>query len=157
MQTLPVTFQSSRKKMALLLLGSSIFVIGGVWLLPREPVTGMACIVFFGLGVAVAAVGFHPKSSYLTLTEQGLLFANLFRKHFVAWSSVEAFEPVTIHLNKMVGWNYTAEFRDSARLRRANSALAGVEAGLPDTYGMSAEQLASILNELRMKYGKPAL
>ena len=156
MQQLPVTFRSSRKKMALLLLISSIFVVGGVWLLPREPLIAVACIVFFGLGVVVAAINFHPRSSYLTLTKEGLLFASLFRKHFVAWSSVQTFEPVSINLNKMVGWNYTPEFRESARLRRISTALAGVEAGLPDTYGMSAADLAGLLNELRMTYGKPA-
>ncbi len=142
--------------MALVLLGSGIFVAAGIWLLPREPVIAVSCIVFFGLGVIVGALGLHPRSSYLTLNEQGLLFASLFRKHFVAWSSVQSFEPVTIHLNKMVGWNYSPEFRESAGLRRVSSALAGVEAGLPDTYGMPAEKLSEILNELRVKYGKPA-
>ncbi|APV48897.1 hypothetical protein BWI17_03885 [Betaproteobacteria bacterium GR16-43] len=143
--------------MLLFMLGSGIFVAAGVWMLPREPVVAISCIVFFGLAAVVFAIGLHPKSSYLTLDEKGFLSVSLFRRTFVAWSNVQLFVPVTIHHNHMVGWNYAPGFRESASLRRLSSAMSGVEGALPDTYGMPAAQLAEMLNQLRVQYAKPAI
>lgn len=148
-QSLPVTYRTRPLKMAFLTLGAGAFVAGGWWLLPREPFVAYASIVFFGLCALVGLVSLLPNSSYLTLTEQGFLFASLFRKHFVAWSSVQQFVPVRIQSHRMVGWTYSAGFQKSKRLRRVNTAIAGVEAALPDTYGMSVEQLAGLMNQLR--------
>jgi hypothetical protein len=109
----------------------------------------LGSIIFFGLCASVGLIGLLPNSSYLTLTERGFLFASLFRKHFVPWSNVQSFVPVKIRLNSMVGWNYSPAFGKSQRLRALNTAIAGVEAALPDTYGMPAEQLAKLMNQLR--------
>jgi hypothetical protein len=98
-----------------------------------------------------------PNSSYLTLTEQGFLFSSLFRKHFVTWSDVQSFSPVKIQFNRLVGWNYSTEYLKSRRLRDVNTAVAGVEAALPDTYGWPAEQLAEVMNQLRKTHAKTAL
>jgi hypothetical protein len=66
----------------------------------------------------------------------------------VSWSDVDSFIPIKIQHNRMVGWNYSPGFSKSQRLRHMNTALAGVEAALPDTYGMSAEKLADLMNRL---------
>jgi hypothetical protein len=157
MPNLPVTYRTRPVKMAFLAFGSGIFVAIGVWLLPQEPFLARACIIFFGLCALVGLVSLLPNSSYLTLTERGFLFASLFRKHFVAWSNVQSFVPVKIQFKSMVGWNYSSEFRESKRIRGVNAAVAGVEAALPDTYGMPAGQLADLMNQLRDMYTKPVL
>jgi hypothetical protein len=154
MQNLPVTYRTRPAKMAFLVLGSLVFVSLGLWLLPREPNIARACIIFFGLCALVGLVNLLPNSSYLTLTEKGFLLVSLFRKHFVEWSNVQSFVPVRIQRRSMVGWNYSSEYRGSKRLRSVNSALAGVEAALPDTYGMPAEQLADLMNQLRDTYAE---
>jgi hypothetical protein len=152
MPELPVTFRTRSLKMLLLALGSGVFVSSGLWLLPRQPIIAVASIVFFGLCGVVGLVGLLPGSSYLTLTERGFEFASLFRRHFVPWSNVESFVPVKIQFNRLVGWNYSPAFRESQRLRGLNTAIAGVEAALPDTYGMSAEQLVNLMNRVRERY-----
>jgi hypothetical protein len=152
---LPVTYRTRPQKMMLLILGSGIFISSGIWLLPQQPYAALASIIFFGLCGLVGVVGLLPNSSYLTLTERGFEFASLFRKHFVSWSSVESFVPVRIQFNQMVGWTYPAAFSGSRRLRGINTALAGVEAALPDSYGVPAEQLATLMNQLRAKYADP--
>ena len=138
--------------MITLLAGSLAFVACGVWLLPNEPFIAATTILFFGLCALVAAIGLHPKSSFLTLTTHGFIFASLFRKHFVPWSDVQSFTPTRIGGNKMVGWNYMPSFSASMKLRRANIAISGVEAAFPDTYGMSAEDLSALLNKLHKAY-----
>ena len=149
MPELPVTYRVQPLKRVLLLVGSGIFVWGGLWLRPEQPFLAYACIIFFGLCGLVALVGLFPNSSYLTLTERGFEFASLYRKHFVSWSDVESFLPIKIQSRRMVGWNYSPGFSKSQRIRRVNTARAGAEAALPDTYGMSAEQLADLMNQLR--------
>jgi hypothetical protein len=149
MPNLPVTYRTRPVKVVLLAFGSSVFVSIGLWLLPQQPFVALACIIFFGLCASVGLVGLLPNSSYLTLTEEGFLFASLFRKHFVSWSNVQSFAPVKIQLNCMVGWNYSPAFSESQCLRGINTAVAGVEAALPDTYGMPSEQLADLMNQLR--------
>jgi hypothetical protein len=150
--SLPITFWPRRSKMVLLLACSSLFVAAGVWMLPRQPIIGMASIIFFGLAAIIFAVTLHPKSAFLTLAPEGFTFASLFRKHFVPWSSVQSFAPARIGLNKMVGWNYMPGFQEHAKLRRANVAISGMEGGLPDTYGMSAEELCGLMNEIRKRH-----
>ncbi|HWS64683.1 MAG TPA: STM3941 family protein [Steroidobacteraceae bacterium] len=135
--------------MALLAFGAGVFVAIGLWLLPREPFVALACIIFFGLCGLVGLVNLLPNSSYLTLTEGGFLFVSLFRKHFVAWSSVQSFVPVKIQFKNMVGWNFSSEYQESKRIRVVNTTVAGVEAALPDTYGMPAGELADLMNQLR--------
>jgi hypothetical protein len=149
---LPVTYRTRPPKMLLLTVGSGIFVASGMWLLPQQPYIALATIIFFGLCGLVGVVGLLPNSSYLTLTEEGFAFASLFRKHFVSWSSVQSFVPMRIQFNHMVGWTYAPEFSASRRLRGINTAIAGVEAALPDTYGLPAEQLANLMNQLRDSY-----
>lgn len=154
MPILPVTYRTRRAKMVLLTFGSGAFVSIGLWLLPRVPLFALAGIIFFGLCGLVGLINLLPNSSYLTLTEQGFSFVSLFCKHFVAWSDVESFTPVKIQRKGMVGWNYSSEFQRSKRLRRINITIAGVEAGLPDTYGMPAEHLAYLMNQLRDVYAR---
>jgi xanthosine utilization system XapX-like protein len=139
-------------KMVLMALLSGVFVSIGVWLLPRQPIIAVASIVFFGLCGLVVLVQLLPNSSYLTLTERGFEFASLFRKHFIPWSQVGSFFPIRIQSHRMVGWNYLPGVDELQRLRRINTAVAGAEAALPDTYGMSAEQLANLMNQLRAKH-----
>src|ERR1700732_2235463 len=123
MTNLPVTYRTRPLKMAFLALGSGIFIAIGLWLLPREPFIALPCIIFFGLCASVGLVGLLPNSSYLTLTEQGFLFASLFRKHYVSWSNVQSFVPVKIQFNSLVGWNYSPAFGESQRLRGINTAI----------------------------------
>jgi len=152
MPELLVTYRTRRLKMILLVVGSGIFVWVGIWLRAHQPFVAYPSIIFFGLCGLVGLVGLLPNSSYLTLTDRGFEFASLYRKHFVSWSDVDSFIPIKIQHNRMVGWNYSPGFSKSQRLRRVNTALAGTEAALPDTYGMSAEELADLMNRLLAMY-----
>ncbi len=136
-----------------MLLLSGAFVVLGIWLVPRNAVVGYVSIAFFGLGVLIAALNLHPRSSYLLIDVGGFTFSSLFRSHFVPWSHVERFIPTRVALTPMVGWNFTPEYRKFQALRRVNSGLAGAEAALPDTYGKSVAELTALMEACREKYG----
>ena len=145
---LPILLRRSIRKMLVLLAGSLTFVAIGIPMARDDPLMAYAGIVFFGLCALVAAVSLHPRSTYLELTKEGFTFASLFRRSFVPWGHVREFVPFKMHHNSMVGWNYTSAFAGSTTGRKVSVALAGVEAAFPDTYGMKAAELASLLNQL---------
>ena len=147
----PLTLRPSLRNKALLLCVCGAFVAGGIWIFPTHPFFGALALMGFGLGFAVAAVGFIPNSFYLRLSEEGFTMVSFFRKHFVPWECVESFRPIKLGLNTMVGWNYAAEYKLFGSYAPANLRLAGAEAALPDRYGMSAEQLCALMNEAKQQ------
>jgi hypothetical protein len=140
--------------MLLMLAGSLAFVAIGTQMTRDDPVMAYAGIVFFGLCALVAALNLHPRGSYLELGREGFVFASMFRRVFVPWGHVREFVPYKVQHTKMVGWNYVPSFTGSRGGRKLSVALAGVEAALPDTYGMKAEELASLLNQLLVEHAR---
>jgi len=65
---------------------------------------------------------------------------------------VQEFYPVVISNRKMVGWDYAPTYTAQSLGRKISRGMSGVEAGLPDTYGMSAESLATLLNDWRIQH-----
>jgi hypothetical protein len=153
----PFRLRSSRLKWTILMVLATAFVLGGIWIAPANASVGYSGIAFFGIGAIVAAVNLLPYSSYLLVDVDGFTFSSLFRKHFVPWSQVESFVLVRIKLTSMVGWNYIPQYRKAQTLRSVNTALAGAEAALPDTYGKSAAELIELLEHYRTTYGHTAL
>jgi hypothetical protein len=157
MLALPATLYTSRWKnvlfllfcagMFVLLLGANETKFADVWWV----------LLLFGLGVVVFAVLLLPGSACLKLTADGFEVTSLYRKHFVPWTSVDDFYPITIEHMRYVGWNYVPAFHDSPLLRQISSDLSGAQAALPDTYGMSAVELTTLLNELRTSRRRDAL
>ena len=152
MKALPMTLRPSLRKTALLFSGSGAFVICGLWLFPTQPFFGAILLMVFGLGFVVGAVGLIPNSTQLTLSADGFTFASFFRKHTVSWESVDAFRPIKLGLNTMVGWTYAADFKTLGRLADANILLAGAEGVLPDSYGMSVDALCGLMNEIKARH-----
>ena len=141
-------------RLLLLLAISSSFAALGIFLISRgEQLGGWLCTVLFGLGALVAIVSLLPGSSYLDLSSSGMEIRTLYRRWFVRWKDVHEFYPVVISNRKMVGWDYSASYSAQSLGRKISRGMSGAEAGLPDTYGMSAESLARLLNEWRIRHG----
>ena len=143
----------NRSKYVILLLASGAFVAMGAFLvLQGQPLIGWLNIVFFGLGVVVAIVSLLPGSNQLLLTEEGIEVRSLYRRWSVRWRDVQAFFPAFISRREMVCWNYAADYTDQRTGRVIANNLAGVEAALPDTYGLPAAVLADLLNQWRERH-----
>ena len=146
------TYYPSKVKHTLLLLLSLVFVAGGIWLSQTGDWMGHFIYGFFGLGVIVFTIQLLPNSSYLKLKEDGFEFSALFRRHYVKWNDIKHFGIMTqthrgMTTNKMVGWDYREEFEGSDLGRRISKKMGGIESALPDTYGMKAEELLSLMDE----------
>lgn len=136
------------KHLALMVLSAGFVTMGG-FLVAQGQAFGWLCIAFFGLGVVVAIVTLLPGASYLELRQDGFECSSLYRKWFQRWSDVEEFFPQRIATSEMVCWNFAPGYVAQPRGRRVSAGLTGVEAALPDTYGLPASELAALMNRWR--------
>ena len=150
MKVLPITLRPTVRSKLPLLLGCGALVAAGLWLYGSQPFFGALLLLIFGIGFIVGVVAILPNSAYLYVAAEGFTFVSFFRKHFVPWECVDSFRGVKLGLNNMVGWNYAAEYKMLGSYAPANLRLAGVEAVLPDRYGMSVEGLCGLMNEIAL-------
>jgi hypothetical protein len=143
---LPVTLRSSRKKMLLMLVGSLMFVAAGFWMLDDHPVSGYASIIFFGLCAVVFCINLFPNSSYLRLTREGFTMCSMFRCRSIEWRHVSHFGISRIGLKKLVGWDPSHPVSSAGK---ATKAISGYVSALPDTYSLTPEELAELMNKAR--------
>lgn len=133
---------------------SLVFVAAGVWMIPKDPLAGYLTVGFFGVCAIVFAIMLLPNSSYLHLTEEGFIYCNLFRvSQIVRWRDVADFSVTHIRFNPMVGWRYVPEYLERPKWRAMNRFLAAVDDALPNTYGMKAQRLATLMNSFRKQCG----
>ena len=132
--------------MLLYFLLSVGFVVGGIWMIREGEKIGWFVAGFFTLCILVFLLQLFPKSSFLTVCEEGIEFCALFRSHKVPWSDISEFGVCRVPGNRMVGFNYSAEYPRARKARALSKALTGCEGALPDTYGFSVDELAELLS-----------
>ncbi|MEN8151999.1 MAG: hypothetical protein ABFS86_19445 [Planctomycetota bacterium] len=132
------------------LLICAVFVVASVSLLcagKTGPVPWLG-IVFFGSGIPIAGAHFVPGFLHLRLDTTGFTIRGLWRRVSVPWVDVNEFR-VSSAGHAVVGWNLIPEVARKGVLASLNRGFAGVEACLPDTYGMEPEDLALLMESWR--------
>src|SRR5262245_16647742 len=133
-------------RMMLFALVSAGFAVGGAFMVRDGELFGWVPLVFFGLGAIVLTANLLPGAASLRLTPDGFTTTTLYRTTFVSWSHVHVFCPVKISSKRMIGMEYTSEYRAHPRGRAFSRGLTGVEGAL-DSYGLDPERLAALLND----------
>ncbi len=139
----------SRRKWLLELIASGLFVAGGWWMILDGSWKGWLGVVFFGLCAIASAVVLLSGSPYLRITPDGFTVCSLFRSCTCRWNDVERFQVARGGCNRMVAFNFVADFDGYSTGRKIAAWLAGYEGALPDTYGMSCGELAALLNRYK--------
>jgi hypothetical protein len=150
--------KASRFKWTVLLFAGAVFAMAGVLIFFAAPggrVGGIVVFVFFGACAAVAATQLVFRST-LTLTTEGFTFTGLGRRVTRRWNDIDYFVAVrTSALSGLVGIRLSVSPEQASGVRRAARAIAGYDGGaLPDTYGMTAAELAALMNDWRDRYAK---
>ena len=148
--------KASRFKWAVLLFAGAVFAMGGVLIFFAAPggrVGGIVVFAFFGACAAVAAIQLVFRST-LTLTTEGFTFTGLGRRVTRRWRDIDSFVAVrTSALSGVVGIRLPVSPEQASGVRRAARAIGGYDGGaLPDTYGMTAVDLAALMNDWRDRY-----
>jgi hypothetical protein len=146
-----LTLRPNRLRYLLFMTSSAGFVAGGALMVREGDPMGWAGILFFGAGVIVFCVLLLPGSAYLKLDPAGFTVCSLFRAHSTRWYEVNSFEVGRIGGRKLVVFNFSNLHRGQGFARKLSSAIGGYEGALPETYGLSAEDLAAMMNDWRQR------
>lgn len=152
----PVDLRTDRRKTALLLLASLVF--GGVilWMLVKEPpglwrgIFLWSGLVLCGLSVPMLAL-LLVRGGGLRLTAQALELRHLRGVRVMPWRNLGGFEVGRIPPSFTPVVRYDDASKAAGPFAGINSALMGRNSGLPDSYGMSHDDLARLLNGWRLK------
>lgn len=139
----PVTLRPRRLKGLALIAVCVAFAVVGAIVGADGKLVGWLVLAFFGLGAAVIAASLVSGSSYLRLDGDGFEVRALFRAGRFGWSEVANFRPFRTPGGSFVGFDFAPGFEPRAAVISRD--LAGVEGGLPDTYGLTPDQLAALL------------
>ncbi|WP_406698637.1 hypothetical protein V5E97_07100 [Singulisphaera sp. Ch08] len=144
-----VVLRPGRLKWAGIGLFCLLFTVVGVWLGLKGDKIGWGCAIIFGLGVLISTVCLLPNATYLRLTDDGFTICSMYRTHTYRWQEVTGFAVGRVFRNKMVLFNFEPTYQRTPGLRSINVGMVGYEAGLPDTYGLTHEALAEMLNQFK--------
>src|SRR5262249_9636724 len=153
----------------------SSFVIGGIGLIHRGgyhsvPI-GWLSVIFFGIGVLISILMLIPGLNALVLSPEGFTLRWIGRVRSpwkTKWQDVSDFSvmelkpgllpPPLVHRldMKFAGISFTPRIRDMVpqpKLAKMdhNRKKYGCDGMLPDTFGMSAEELVTLLQEWKRK------
>jgi hypothetical protein len=149
----PLVLTVDRLKFVGLAVGAAIF--GGVsyWILRHEPL-GWVAATFLWLGVIGCAAAIPLmivlvfQGSSLRLDADGLDVRQGWRRHRSRWAETSAFDVARLPAGTLMVVYDDATSRNHT-LGAINARILGRSGGLPDTYGMSHEELAWLLNRWR--------
>jgi len=163
----PITLYASQRKWLAILAGCAVFVGIGVSMITSPAffnpsylgiptdIIGWLEIVLFGLGLIVSVVALMPGRSHLTLDANGFTVRNLFQSSTNRWENVDDFTAMnmaaTHPVRKIVLVGYNDRTQAQRALARANVGLVGRNSALPDTYGMTVEDLVRLMSRWRRK------
>lgn len=145
-----VVLVSPRRKWLTLFAGSGVFVTIGVLMVATGDVRGWYGVVFFGLGVAVGLV-YLVRPPQLTIDTEGMTSAQVGRRdryEFRECSEFRTWKNPIARSQSLVVFDWDGAQR-RRRLARLSKGMSGANSALPDTYGMTAEGLALLLNQRR--------
>jgi hypothetical protein len=145
----PVTLLASRRKWLLVLLGCTGFAAAGVAMVNAAAPWGSYVLIVFGAGAIVAAVMLVPGAGALRLDRDGFVVRSLFRSSRVRWQDASKFAPVSIppSMQRMVC--YDDAKLAAGTMAKLNVAITGRNSALPDSYGLSVDELARLMVQWR--------
>jgi hypothetical protein len=150
MPELPYTLKSSKLKILGFLGIAAASIAFSLWIATMNPIIGYLGAGYCGLFFLILAIQLLPGYSCLRLEQAGFTFNGLFRSHTVKWTEIEKFTVI----RKMVGLKLSADYKGKKFRRSTALSSAGIAVALPDTYGMNAEQLAALMNSLKVQYSR---
>ena len=109
--------------------------------------------ILFGCVVITFAVDSLPNSCFLRLTPEGLTIRNGYIPRSYKWTDIHIFYAGFFHNKETVLFDFSDSY-ESPALERAVSNLSGYGGFLPETYSMSPERLAELLNVWREHFSR---
>ena len=137
------------RALSLLAMSVVFMVVGGMMIVDHDGL-GWFVAGLFGLMIFVfLALSLWPGQ--LVLTPDAFIINNLRGKSTWRWQGIEQFGIMRIYFrgfaSKRVGFRF--KHGGHSALRKLSIGLTGFDGALPDTYGLSAERLVAIMEDVR--------
>ena len=131
---------------------SAAFVAIAVWIGPEEdPTLFWFAGGFFLLCALISTPLMLGVGSRLILERDSFTCRTLFRSFTRQWRECSDFHPVYAGLRRYVGFTTQQDEAAHPNLAAVNRALVGASGMLPETFGISAEELADLMNGFRAR------
>ena len=146
-----LTLYPSRRKSILRLAGTASFVALGVVVLAKQDnSTAMwFCVSFFAICVLIFFVFLLPGSASLTLNMNCFRIKTLYFVRKSKWQNVTNIHAASEPISGLQLVRYNDTQWNGWKLAKWETSRLGYNAALPDTYGMSADDLAELINRWR--------
>jgi len=154
---LPLTLYPSRKRVWLLLVAGPVMIAVGVMLIQEKMFHGWFAAVIGGLCIPLGLAMLHPRFGQLTIDEQGFESRWLRARLRFEWDQVAAFGVIElkqkgITVGRYVGITIAPGAGKSRIGSTLNRLASGYDSSLPDNFGLSAEDLARLLEIYRQRH-----
>lgn len=141
----PFVLHPSRGKWLLVFAIGALFAAGGAFMIRGGDPTGWFVLIFFALVAVTAVAMLLPQASALRLDREGFEVTNLFRRHRTRWSDAANFSVSRIPPAGQSLVIYDDLTQSAKTLAKINVELTGRNAALPDSYGLSTVELATLM------------
>ncbi len=142
----------ARLKWFFIFLISVGFVSIAVFIGPAdEPLTRLGSGGFFALCGLIAFPLMLGVGTRLVLDRDGFTCRTLFNSFRCQWRDCSEFSATFQHLRRVVGFDLLTAEADHPRFAAVARGLTGHSGGLPDTYGLGADDLADLMNRFRAR------
>jgi hypothetical protein len=149
----PVTLYPSRRRLILILFGCAVFDAIGIKMVADGAPSGWPGLIFFGLCTISAAGALLPGAVSLKVDQDGFQETRLFRPRGSRWQDVSGFGWGAIGASKFVVYDDVnlagRAFTMIKLIAMLNIVTTGKNAGLANTYGLSAADLARVMTQWR--------
>ncbi len=147
-----IILRPSKFKHIRISITSFILAACSVSSISEHPLIGWTGVLLFGGGGIFLLIQLLSKSSQLRLTEDGFEVSSMGKRTFTTWGDVSEFFVLNttqngLTVNSLVGYNNSAQYQKQELARSISHALTKCEGALPDTYGMSAADLAALMTD----------
>lgn len=140
-----------RLRWLMVFLISAGFVAIAVWIGPGDPALFLGAGGFFLLCALIAMPLMLGVGANLKLDHEGFACRTLFRTFRREWRDCSVFHPVRAGFRHFVGFSTQQDEASHPGLSAFNRQAVGASGMLPDTFGLSADDLADLLNRFRAR------
>ena len=109
-----IKFYKSKKRAIRMMLLCSVFVLLGIWLLPKNPLIGWSSIGFFGLGYPLGIYNLFDKKPMIIINEIGI-FDRSANQDFINWELIHDAYPINISGQKFICLIIDEKFKPSRK------------------------------------------
>lgn len=142
-------FRPDIQRPLILLPVSIIFVLIGCHLLTLGKLEGIYLVLLFGISSVLMFLQTLPACGYLEIDTDGFTVCSQFRARRFQWDDVREFGLLRIGPFDVVGINFHPTFQGRDRTVGVLRDMHNYEAGLPNTYGMTGEELLQLLTNCK--------